>query len=123
MGSGERPLIYSFVASGAVVAAQYETRGFSSYREDNHQATWAKDTHLEAPGQFMIIHSKHMSMKTLRTKNYTICAIYQLFGRGDKTHDEQMGRKCRMHNMNEYTVFDGKYGGINGRIKPQQKLK
>jgi hypothetical protein len=60
MLNGERTLINSLVASGAVVAEQYETCGFNSYREDNHQATWAKDTHLEAPGQFMIIHSKHM---------------------------------------------------------------
>ena len=119
MLNGERTLIYSLVASRAVVAAQYETCGFNSYREDNHRATWAKDTQLEAPGQFMIIHSKHTSMKTLRKKNYTICALYRLFCGGDKTHDEQMGRKCRMHNMNEYTVFlDGKYGGINRRIKP-----
>jgi hypothetical protein len=44
-------------------------------------------------------------------KNYTICDLI-------KTHGEEMDRKCRMHNMNEYIVFDGKYGGINGRIKP-----
>jgi hypothetical protein len=69
MLSGERPLIYSLVTSGAVVAAQYETCGFNSYREDNHQATWVIDTQLEVPGQFMIIHSKHMSMKTMRKKN------------------------------------------------------
>jgi hypothetical protein len=71
----------------------------------------------------MINHSKHMSMQKLHMKNYTICALYLLLGRGDKTQDEEMGRKCRMHNMNEYICFDGKYGGINGRIKPQRTLK
>jgi hypothetical protein len=112
MLSGERPLTYSLIASGAVAAAQYETCGFNIYREDNHQATWAKDTQLEAPGRFMIIHSKHMSMKTLRKKNYTTWALYLLFCRGDKTHDEQTGRKCRMHNMNEYTDFFTENMGI-----------
>jgi hypothetical protein len=72
---------------------------------------------LEAPEQQMIIHSKHMSMQKLRIKNYTICDLYLLFCRHDKTHDEDMDRKCRMHNMNEYIVFDEKIGAINVRIK------